>query len=1446
MSFQTVLMKLSHWWSGQPTGMRVLVWVAGFAIMFVAAWLLSDSALAAFLLVGILLAALGLFYGLTIVVRRLERSKGRELEASLLRGMKRGGGLDESKEEQDIRRRLEERWQQVSGSLNERGYDYYSFPWYLIIGPAQSGKTTSIQKSDQEFPIGDKPVVDFGGTRGCNWFFTNQAIIIDTAGRYVEHLGSSEDTSMLARDEEEWNTFLDLLRMMRSRSPVNGVVLTIKLEDVLEEDETERERIVEMLRKALLDIEEHLRVRVPVYVLITMADKLIGFCDFFEHLPGLGDRTLFGWSKPGAFDDMFSRDAFETGFGRLATRLERMTVEFMEQDAAKGSGTRSDLERMDRLMAFPHEFATLGPRLSDMLAQVFAPTSFNEHHFCRGVYFTSGVQEGTPVFAAARDLIADRMASFERDDIAELAGESKSYFIADLYQEKIFKEQGLIKQTRRAQSEQRRKKWAYTGVASIFLVLFTLWVITDLASRRDVADRPLKALVALTEMGPTDVSYLESPPETGKELLDRLQEFGESIAGFQERVEEAKQISAGQLGASRDNVVEAYRKAYATKVIDPLLKDFLGKLEAKPDVFLTLEGASKWAAVLANLHSLGYPDQATQHGEPIDWDVEKLQEMLKQLNVLHNKLGNKVDYDRVGALAGFLRSETGEPLGRIRRLVKLRYASVIRRILEKRFYAYWAQYADRDAIHTVSEDPTLERVRAWLGVGAVRNEIVAQLKALKLSISLSKIADNEATTLAGFRSLVSDKWTAEYAKLRGAKNRLGPARDRIKDETAPTLEELRTEFKKSTAAIEPVETAAGADATTLAGARKLASDALDELNTPLNLEKLATYDRWKKPSTWDSLDRMHRYVVYEGGPVDEVLNPKKEAFKLLKSAEFAEVVGHLTAKYRVRAPDDAPPAYSELAEHFRQDRVQAVLRNRAVSKFYYELGKRIRGKDQLEAVSNLVGDAGDNEFSVVRAQNLGKVVKCLREGYQDSKNEEERRLLWKDARGVDNEIASLARDYMDRFASWWLEGVAKKAKSTLPAYETALRQNELAGLRYLNLKDKIPDFEALITESGAQAEAGKGWFESIDDALGGEPDAATESRHDQLILKLKRVTAIWKSHEAGSERAKKLREEIKKRIETPLRAFDGPATEEEFIRLSRTQMKDQTAFRPLKEGTYESQDPIADVVSAFGASTRSALADRPLFLWSQAWQRVAAEKDAIKKLRGKFPFVGSIVGERGKNVGTADYPDVLAFLGLGDMLLLYTLIEEDVKVSDAKQKEFVLSCAALWGMLGSTTPIEIRVRSYPRGWEKIDDPLWSIKLIDDKLGEYDVEFYLNKTNESTTALQWQPGQKVEIFFNQKTDERWAWFKPDIVKKGQVPLNIIAMLYGNGEYGKADEIETGAPGVRWVKIEFQRQVPGTDGAEQGFFVLGFRFSKGKDQLLAPPKELPSLAAVFPEE
>ena len=172
----------------------------------------------------------------------------------------------------------------------------YEMPWYIMIGPPGSGKTTALANSGLRFPLanrlGGDALPGVGGTRNCDWLFTSEAVFIDTAGRYT-----TQDSQQIV-DSAAWKGFLDLLLKYRKRRPINGVILAISLMDILTQSPAERERQILALRDRLQELDTHLGIQFPVYVLFTKCDLLAGFVDYFDDLDDLGFQQIWGMTFP--------------------------------------------------------------------------------------------------------------------------------------------------------------------------------------------------------------------------------------------------------------------------------------------------------------------------------------------------------------------------------------------------------------------------------------------------------------------------------------------------------------------------------------------------------------------------------------------------------------------------------------------------------------------------------------------------------------------------------------------------------------------------------------------------------------------------------------------------------------------------------------------------------------------------------------------------------------------------------------------------------------------------------------------------------------------------------------------------------------------------------------------------------------------------------------------
>ena len=339
----------------------------------------------------------------------------------------------------------------------------YEFPWYLFVGAPGSGKTTALLNSGLTFPLagkmGQASVKGVGGTRNCDWWFSEEAVFIDTAGRYALQQSDA------AVDAAGWANFLEMLRRTRPLRPLNGVILTLNIQDLLQQSPADRREHSANLRSRLQELHDKLGVRPPVYVLVTKCDLIAGFNESFGELGREEREQVWGMSfpyDPRGIDSPMQN--FSSEFAALEKRLRDRLLDQMERE-------HDPLNRV-AIFSFPQQFGGLKGLLGGFLESVFeGGGELEERSLLRGVYFTSGTQEGTPIDRVMGTL--SRTFGVERHAGSNSA-RGRSFFLSRLLKEVVFAEHGLVGINHKIDARQRR--WRRIGLAALALVSICLLV----------------------------------------------------------------------------------------------------------------------------------------------------------------------------------------------------------------------------------------------------------------------------------------------------------------------------------------------------------------------------------------------------------------------------------------------------------------------------------------------------------------------------------------------------------------------------------------------------------------------------------------------------------------------------------------------------------------------------------------------------------------------------------------------------------------------------------------------------------------------------------------------------------------------------------------------------------------------------------------------------------
>ena len=430
--------------------MRIPVIILGIACVIVAIWFgLPMTGVAILAAVWLRASLIGVIVGLILLFQilgwRKRRAAAAQLEDALTPDAPTGDGAV-----------LAERMNDALAKLKKSGGASYLYdlPWYVIIGPPGAGKTTALRNSGIEFPLSnaeDAGVVSgFGGTRYCDWWFAEDAILIDTAGRYTTQDSDAE------ADESSWQSFLDLLKKSRPKQPINGVILAFSAEDMMRASPEQLAQHAETVRARLGEVHEKLRIDFPVYVLFTKCDLIAGFREYFSSFSIHRRKAVWGVTFQTKDRKAQTHEQVPAEFDQLVSRLSDELIDRLTEEP-------DGISRV-AIFGLPGQMALLRDNVTDFLRRVFEPTRYATSAILRGFYFTSGTQEGTPI-----DQVLGAMS---RNDQAPgafapsfMSGQGKSFFLHDVLQRVIFEERDWVGHDARA--VRRARIWRVFGLTTV-------------------------------------------------------------------------------------------------------------------------------------------------------------------------------------------------------------------------------------------------------------------------------------------------------------------------------------------------------------------------------------------------------------------------------------------------------------------------------------------------------------------------------------------------------------------------------------------------------------------------------------------------------------------------------------------------------------------------------------------------------------------------------------------------------------------------------------------------------------------------------------------------------------------------------------------------------------------------------------------------------------------
>jgi type VI secretion system protein ImpL len=610
----------------------------------------------------------------------------------------------------------------------------YELPWYITIGNPAAGKSTAIVNSGLKFPFddgGNAIIKGIGGTRNCDWFFTTEGILLDTAGRYSVH----------EEDREEWFGFLGLLKKHRPRAPINGIIVTVSIGELMGNSPSFAINLAKSLRQRVQELTEKLEVFAPVYVLFTKVDLIPGFHDFFLDLDWNERDRVWGATMP--YDQSGSEliARFDHHFDELYEGLRAMSVAQLSR--VQGENTQPGL------LTFPSEFAAIKPALQAFIATLFEENPFQFKPVFRGFYITSAIQT-----ADIKPLSNDRvlrkfsLAPGGAGQVRTALGHG--YFLKELFSKVVFPDRNLVRQHTSKLKLQLRQLVVLGALCGLGLALGGWsWSYLNNRSLLENVEQDIAKAVKVQE-GRID---LQSRLEALDILQDRLAQL--------ERFNEEHPVSIGLGLYQGEQMADKLRREYFAGVSNVMLTPVRENLEAFLNEVNAQGGRLKAQATEAGSNQPAKPAGPKPYKDATPTDVEDGYNALKTYLMLssheHIDVGHLSDQ-----ITRFWRGWLEANRGTMSREQMIRSAGRILSFhLEHANHPEWPTINNNLALVDEVRDKLRQVVRGMPAAERVYAEIKARASTRFTPVTVANIVGPDNAALVAGSHVVSGAFTVE-------------------------------------------------------------------------------------------------------------------------------------------------------------------------------------------------------------------------------------------------------------------------------------------------------------------------------------------------------------------------------------------------------------------------------------------------------------------------------------------------------------------------------------------------------------------------------------------------------------------------------------------------------------------------------------------------------------
>jgi type VI secretion system protein ImpL len=383
-----------------------------------------------------------------------------------------------------------------SSNLGVNGKDaVYSLPWYIVAGTPKSGKSSLVMGSNlsfQNLPSQRESEQKFiRPTRNVDWRVTNDAVFVDTAGRFQTE----------GADTDEWASLLETIKKYRSNRPIDGFILTVSAEKILNSGEREIEETAKIMRARLDEVMQRVKLRFPVYLVFTNADAIEGFRDSFSNSKQEGKTLVWGATIP--------LEKSENGQTLFDGEYELLQNSVMKRRLMRLSAPFSPVRQL-RIFNFPLHFGSARRKLGAFVATLFRPNPFSESPFLRGFYFTAAPVE-RPKTNSAQTMPPNAPQTV-----------GQTYFTERFFRDVVLRDKDLVKTFQSQKQKAPIFGWLLTFLGAFLTLALLILAGVSLSNNRAMLAESTRKGDAVLKIVREDANInplTKNADDTGKEII---------------------------------------------------------------------------------------------------------------------------------------------------------------------------------------------------------------------------------------------------------------------------------------------------------------------------------------------------------------------------------------------------------------------------------------------------------------------------------------------------------------------------------------------------------------------------------------------------------------------------------------------------------------------------------------------------------------------------------------------------------------------------------------------------------------------------------------------------------------------------------------------------------------------------------------------------------------